>query len=192
MSNQNTKNIIAAGAGAIIMLISLAFPWYAASLFGNSFDISISDLLTQTGEGGFVWVGSAFPIILVILFASLAFLFTIYSLLEGKENTKFLYWLGILSAISIIVNAVYVLYWMYDNYQEWVYIINPGVILAFVGASVMILGHPEFRKAISEPGRILRTVGGKLDDWFTNQFEDPAQATRIKGSFKKVEARIRK
>lgn len=192
MSIYTAKNIIAAGAGAIIVLISLAFPWYGISLLGGSFDVSISDLLTQTGEGGFVWVGSALPVILVIMFASTAFLFVVYSLLEGKENTKFLYWLGVLSVISIVANAVYILYWVYDSYNEWMYIINPGVILAFIGASVMILGHPEFRKAISEPRCILQTVGGKLDNWFTSQFEDPAKATKIKGSWKKVEAKIRK
>lgn len=192
MSIHNTKNIIAAGAGAVIMLLSLAFPWYAASLFGTPFDISISDLLTQTGEGGFVWVGSALPIIMLIIFASTAFLFVVYSLLEGKSGTRFLYWLGILSAACIIGNAIYVLYWIYDNYQEWVYIINSGVILAFLGASLMLLGHPEFRMAISEPRRALRTAGNKLDSWFTNQFADEAKATKIKGSWKKVEARIRK
>ena len=192
MSIYTAKNIIAAGIGAIIVLISLAFPWYGISLFGNSFDVSISDLLTQTGEGGFVWVGSALPVILVITFASTAFLFAVYSLLEGKENPKFLYWLGVLSVISIVANAVYVLYWVYDSYEEWVYIINPGVILAFIGASVMVMGYPEFRKAISEPRRMLQTVGSKVDGWFTNQFEDQAKATKIKGSFKRVEARIRK
>ena len=192
MSINTTKNIITAGAGAVIMLLSLAFPWYAASLFGTPFEISISDLMTQTGEGGFVWVGSALPIIMLIIFASTAFLYVVYSLLEGKANTKFLYWLGILSAICITANAFYVLYWIYDNYQEWMYIINSGVILAFLGASVMVLGHPEFRQAIAQPRHTLRTAGNKIDDWFTNQFADETKATKIKGSWKKVEARIRK
>jgi len=192
MSIYNAKNIIAAGVGAVIVLLSLVFPWYGIGLFGSAVDISISDLLTQTGDGGFLWVFSALPIILVIIFASTALLFVVYSLLEGKEQTKFPYWLGLLSVMSIVANAVYVVYWVYDNYNEWVYIINPGVILAFIGASVMMLGYPEFRQAISQPKRILQTTGGKVDNWFTSHFEDQEKASRIKGSWKKVEAKIRK
>lgn len=114
-------------------------------------DISFTDLITQTGHGGPAWLGSALPAIAVIIFALIALLSSIYALSEGVEITRLWFWLGILSAISIIINVTYLFYWMHDYFHEWVNLINPGVVVAFIGAVVIVLSRTRSRKRMSEP-----------------------------------------
>jgi len=157
MGPHTRKNTIIVGVGAIITLLSLAFPWYAlrfsTGLFYTvfSFDISFADLITQTGDGGPAWLGSALPVILVIGCASMALLSIIYSLWEGEEYTTLWCCLGIISVVSIIINAFYLLYWMHNNLCVWVNIINIGVVVAFIGALIMLFSQPDLRERLSSP-----------------------------------------
>lgn len=134
-------NTIAAGVGAIMMLVSLAVPWYTIRLqllgYRITEDVSASDLITQTGNGGPSWAGSALPVVLVIIFASAVLLSVAYSL-YGQAAAKALWaWLGILSALCVIANAVYILWWVQDQTDQWVNIVQAGSIVAFVGALVV-------------------------------------------------------
>lgn len=131
-------NTIAAGVGAIMMLISLAAPWYAMRLYGSSTDISARVLISETGNGGLTWAGSALPLILMIVFASIVLFSVIYSLFTKVATSELWAWLGALSALCVISNAVYILWWMHDNFHQWVNIVHSGSILAFVGAFVVM------------------------------------------------------
>lgn len=144
-------NTIAAGAGAIIMFISLAFPWYAIRLpeYDISWDMDVSYLISDIWGTWSLWFGAALPVIAVIMLASIALLSSIYALLERKEDTYLWGRLGILSGGFVIINVIYLLFWMRNEYSEWVNIVNPGVVVVFIGAVVMALSHPGFRNRFS-------------------------------------------
>jgi ribosomal protein L40E len=143
------SNAIAAGVGAIMMLVSLAVPWYAIRAADNSVDISANDLLIRgtdiflpfvTSQSWTEWVGFALPLILMTLFASLV-LFSVFSSLFKRSATRGLWvLLGSLSALCVIASAVYFLWWIRDNppFNEWVNIVHAGSALAFIGALVVI------------------------------------------------------
>lgn len=143
-------NTIAATAGAIIMLISLAFPWYTIRFqdYDNNiaWDMNISYLITDTADWWSLWFGAALPIIGIILSTSAILLFTAYSLFKRTENTRLWGRLGILSIILIIINALYILFWMRNHFGEWMNILDAGAVIAFVGAILVIFSHPGFRK----------------------------------------------
>lgn len=148
---QLSRKTIAAGIGACIILLSLVFPWYAARLSSDSFynnffsfNISPIDLINGSGNGGPIWVGSALPVIAVIIFASFTLLTVIFDLVDGVEDagdTKFWSLLGICSGGCIIFNAFYLLLWMYFHSGEWVNLVNPGVVMAFTGAVIIVFSR---------------------------------------------------
>ena len=84
-------NTIAAGIDAIVIFISLAFPWYAIRLHDYdsniAWDMSISYLVTDTTSWWSLWIGSALPVIGIIVLASTVLLLAIYSMLKGTEAT---------------------------------------------------------------------------------------------------------
>ena len=136
-------NTIAAGVGAIMMLVSLAVPWYAIRLHQADrlpvpVNISASDLL---GRNGWLqqsdYAGSALPLVLMIIFASIVLLSVAYSLWRQAATKALWACLGTLSALWVIANAVYILWWLHDRTDEWVNIVQAGSIVAFVGALVV-------------------------------------------------------
>jgi len=140
-------NIIAAGVGAIMMLVSLAVTWYTPRAEGESYDLKISDLL-DPGCAGFpgcpTWAGWGLPVVLMIVFASLVLISVLFCLWK-KVATKSLWSsLGTLCAWCVVGNALYVLYWHYDQTRTWTgeglwfNIVQVGSVLAFVGALVVL------------------------------------------------------
>jgi ribosomal protein L40E len=138
-------NIIAAGVGGIMMLVSLAVPWYTIRLevlqHTISRNVSASDLLHQS-----LWplrlqqpdyAGSALPLVLLITFASIVLLSVAYSLWSQRATRALWAWLGSLSALCVIANAVYILWWLHDRTDQWVNLVQAGSIVAFVGALVV-------------------------------------------------------
>jgi len=133
-------NVIAAGVGAVMMLVSLAIPWYTIRYLGASSDVSASDLLTETGNGGPIWAGSALPLILMIIFASLVLLSVLFSIWK-KVATKSLWAsLGTVCTLCVVGNAGYILWWLHDSPWyggAWINIVQAGSALAFAGALVV-------------------------------------------------------
>ena len=148
---QLSRKTMAAGIGAFIILLSLAFPWYAVRFSDASFNSSIFsfnirfiDLINGSGNGGPAWVGSALPVVAVIIFASFTVLTVIYNLvadIEDAKDAKFWSLLGLCSAGCIIFNALYLLFWMYYRSGEWVNLVNPGIVIAFIGAVIMVFSY---------------------------------------------------
>jgi hypothetical protein len=128
-----------------MMLVSLAVPWYAMRLQEGSWNISASDLLTDTGSYPKPsFAGSALPLILMIVFASIVLLSVVYSFYKQAATRTLWACLGTLSALCVIGNAVYILFHIHDITSEasyyggqWVNIVHAGSILAFVGALVV-------------------------------------------------------
>ena len=131
-------NTIAAGVGAIMMLVSLAVPWYALRLYYGSVNISASDLL---GRNGLLqksdYAGSGLPLVLMIIFASIVLLSVAYSFYRRAATRALWAWMGSLSALCVIANAVYILWWVHDRTNDWVNIVQAGSIVAFIGALVV-------------------------------------------------------
>lgn len=148
--NQLSGNTITATAGAVTILVSLSFSWYALRLpaYDIDFDMHLPDLISDPwGVEWSLWIGSALPLIAAIILASITLLSVIYYSLKGKENAYLWGRLGMLSGMSIIVNALYILFWWSHHFSEWmINIVNPGVIVAFCGAVIMSLSYPGFRK----------------------------------------------
>jgi predicted amidophosphoribosyltransferase len=140
---------LAVAMGAVLMLVSLAVPWYAVRLGGFSVEFSASDLITGTANSWTTWGGLALPIILMIAFASIALLSVVYSLWAGAATRALWAFLGGLSALCVLFSAFYFLWWVWDNpsYSEWVNIAHVGSALAFISALMMILS------AIAAKGR---------------------------------------
>ena len=134
-------NVIAAGVGAVLMLVSLAVPWYTIRYLGFSEDVSASDLITETGNGGPIWAGSALPLILMIVFASLVLISVIYSFAAKTATRSVWASLGSLCALCVIGNAVYILWWLHDSPWyggAWINIVQAGSALAFAAALVVL------------------------------------------------------
>ncbi len=135
-------NVIAAGVGAVMMLVSLAVPWYTIRLWGSSEDWEASFLM----DPGCIqecplWAGFGLPVVLVIIFASLVLISAIYSF-AAKAATRALWAsLGSLCAFCVAGNALYILWWLHENTYpaEWINIVQAGSALAFAGALVVAL-----------------------------------------------------
>jgi hypothetical protein len=128
-----------------MMLVSLAVPWYAMRLHEGSANISASDLLTETGSyPNPSFAGSALPLVFMIIFASIVLLSVAYSFYRQAAAKALWACLGTLSALCVIGNAVYILFYIHDitsKYSDyggqWVNIVHAGSIVAFVGALVV-------------------------------------------------------
>jgi cation transport ATPase len=128
-----------------MMLVSLAVPWYAMRLQEGSVNISASDLLTDTGsDPAPSFAGSALPLVFMIIFASIVLLSVAYSFYRQAATRALWACLGTLSALCVIGNAVYILFYIHDitskfsDYGgQWVNIVHAGSIVAFVGALVV-------------------------------------------------------
>lgn len=144
-------NIIAAAVGGILMLISLTVTWYTIrldTLIGQlSDDVSAGDLITKTGDWEWWWPGSVLPLILMIIFASVVLLSIGYSLWRGVMTRSLWVWLGVLSALCVLGNAVYFLWYVHDRFGEWVNIVNVGFVIAFIGALVVMFSSIGSRRA---------------------------------------------
>jgi len=146
-------NTIAAGLGAIMMLVSLAVAWYTPRAFGmTGEDIKVNDLLNPQcfGPGCPNWAGLGLPIVLMIVFASLVLISVIYSFARRSATRSVWSSLGPLCALCVVGNAVYVLYYWYDltrffgQFEHppepgiWFNIVAAGCVMAFVGALVVM------------------------------------------------------
>jgi len=139
------SNTIAAGVGAVMMLVSLAVPWYTmkggwlAERYRD--DVTPSDLLWRDLWPGVARVGPSVTLILTIIFAVIVLLSVAYCL-RMRGRTRALWALmGSLSAICVIVNWVYILRWE-ATFKLYLYAeqtqIQAGSIVAFVGAMVVV------------------------------------------------------
>lgn len=123
---------IAAGVGALLMLISLALPFYTVRGGGASANLSVSDLLKAKTD----WAGVGLPVLLIIIFASILLLSVIIGFLTRRTLKPLWFILGMLCIFAVIANAGYVLVQIHRSTAEWVNIIAPGCVLAFVGAVI--------------------------------------------------------
>lgn len=142
--------VLVAGIGAALMLVSLAFPWYASRVGGLSADIKVSDLLSR--DSVLDWKGSGLPIVVVIAVAGLVILSLLIAVFRNKATKGLWSSLGSLGMIAVLANAGYILWWHYDNTRphQWINIVNTGSVLAFAGAVIIMIGAgiaPEARKS---------------------------------------------
>jgi hypothetical protein len=137
---EGIANAVSAGIGAILMLVSLALPWYAYRSGPYSVNISPSELLShKLVESN--WAGSGLPLLFVIILAVVILLCTISSLATRRTMTRVWGTLGLLTLMSVVANALYILWWLHGSQatREWINIVHAGSIVAFIGALVVMV-----------------------------------------------------
>ncbi len=132
--------------GAIIMLVSLAIPWYAIRIGRYHSDLDISELFDTNQADSPEFAGSALPILIMIIFASIVILSALYaSIIKSRHIGTLWGWLGFLSVVCIVANAWYMLDWIHEapelyGDEEIGNILNAGPFIAFLGALIVIAG----------------------------------------------------
>jgi amino acid transporter len=150
---EGIANAIIAGVGAILMLVSLALPWYAYRTGRYSVNVSPSDLLShRLAESN--WAGSGLPLVFVIILAVAILLCTVTSLVTRKTLARVWGMLGLLALMSVVANALYILWWFHGSQpgEEWINIVHAGSIIAFIGAlTVMVSCFVRWRRQPLHP-----------------------------------------
>lgn len=131
------KQALVSAAGAILMLIALAVPWY--SYRGGT--LGSSDLLSKPfwAEEA-VWAGWGLPVMLVICIASLVLLAVAVSLWTGRSTKVFWYWMGILGITCVVANGGYVGWWTNAHERFSGGLVHAGFVLALVGGIIVLIG----------------------------------------------------
>ncbi|MFC2017938.1 zinc ribbon domain-containing protein [Chloroflexota bacterium] len=128
--------------GAAIMLITLALSWYSIHTHDGNFFLKF-DFLNNwrwLGHAGYHWSGTTLPLILMIVFASIAILSAVYALATGQRFKKIWLSLSFLCAAVIIANFLYL--FLYARHQGYVENVIPqiGWILALIGGVAVGIG----------------------------------------------------
>ena len=113
-------------------------------------------LINETGNGGPLWAGSALPIILIIVFASVTLLSIGYCFWAVVVTRQLWAWLGGLSIVCVLGNLGYILWWMIDNTPEradFTFYTTPhaGSVLALLGAVAVVIGSAIGKRAALDP-----------------------------------------
>jgi len=133
----------AAGAGAITILISLAFPWYVLKFLLTSTNIGFTDIISFDTLA----IISSLLIITAVISALLVLISAVYSLYKRKDNKTLWAGLGLLAIGCIIFSSLNEIIQV-NNYDFQNEIggklingislsVGPGVIVASIGAVLM-------------------------------------------------------
>ena len=139
-----SPSTIFAGVGAIVMLVSLTIPWYKFSVedYGywdiTNIDVKVNDLFDIVEYGEARWELLCLPIILFAVIASLVLLSCVYSLVKKTKTGCLWGLLGFLAPLCVIGNGAYFGWLIYDDMGELHYFVNTGVIVAIIGALIVM------------------------------------------------------
>ncbi len=143
------KAVVITSAGAIMMLVSLAIPWYRGSFVtGDQYwDISheavnatdfLSSSVWQTAEWydyyDTVWILFSLPIILFMVLASITAISCFYSYKKSVNSTILWILLGDLTVLCVVVSTAYFFWLEYQVDYELTNVIYPGSLVALIGA----------------------------------------------------------
>ena len=135
--NRRLTSVIMVTVASVIMLISIAIPWYAFRLWGWTVDISFSDLMDSEFPE---WFGVTLPPILLVVIAGVVLITAVISFVTMKNMNTLWSTLGSLALVAILANAGYLLWDAYDYYGEWMNLVHAGSILVFIASIVLIVG----------------------------------------------------
>lgn len=137
----------AVALGSIMILTSLALPWYS----GNIVDWDVRGLLSVANWADHEdLLGLALPVVFVIVFASFNLLSVFWSLLRVEPRGRFWmkFWMctGILTIVCLLLNSIYASLWLsrpfgYD-FESGFVLVLVGTIIVFGGA---VLGRAKAR-----------------------------------------------
>ena len=127
----------AVALGSIIILTSLALPWYS----GHIVDWGVRGLLSAANWADHEdLLGLVLPVVFVIVFASFNLLGVFWSLLRVEKGAKFLmkFWIctGTLTIVCLLLNSIYASLWFSRPFG---YDFESGFVLALVG-TIIVLG----------------------------------------------------
>lgn len=139
------SNIIIAFSGTLIMLTSMVLPWYTLRLYSLGREVlkshvGITNLLFSNWWHD-SWVGSGLPVLLWTISILILVVSIMYSLLKNRETKSLWAWLGMLCALCVIGNAIYLTLYFHNHPYLGVStnIVQAGSIIAFIGAIVVLI-----------------------------------------------------
>lgn len=128
--------------GAIMMLTALALHWYTVDYykkFLDSGDLLNRNVIERRFEQDFSWYGTSLPLIFIIVFAPIAILFAVYTLVTGRRLRKPWCFLGLLPVAALIANFLYLHFTVcsdcFGNLTP-----HYGWVVAFIGAVAIGIG----------------------------------------------------
>ena len=130
-------SVIMVTVAAVMMLVSLALPWYAFRYGWSSYNFTFGDLMESDFPD---WFGIALPPLVLIVIAGVIIITAIISFATRKNMNALWSTLGSLAMVAIIINAGYIVWWFYDNTGEWINIVHAGSVLVFVATIVLVVG----------------------------------------------------
>lgn len=151
ITTQNTTNItspllfkvplftqVAVALGSIMILASLALPWYS----GHIADWSVRGLLSIANWADHEdFIGLVLPPVLVMAFASFNLVSVFWSLLRAQPRATL--WIkvwigtGILTIFWLLLNSIYASFWFSRPFG---YDFESGFVLALIGTIIMLVG----------------------------------------------------
>jgi len=129
---------VAVALGSIMILASLALPWYS----GHIADWSVRGLLSIANWADHEdLIGLVLPVVFVILFASFTLLSVFWSLLRARPGKRF--WtrvwmsMGILTIVCLLLNSIYASFWFSRPFG---YDFESGFVLTLLGTIILLVG----------------------------------------------------
>jgi len=129
---------VAVALGSIMILVSLALPWYS----GHIADWGVRGLLSIANWADHEdLIGLVLPVVFVIVFASFNLLGVFWSLLRAPPGAKFWTkaWMstGILTLVCLLLNSIYASFWFSRPFG---YDFESGFVLALLGTIILFVG----------------------------------------------------
>jgi len=122
---------------SVMILISIALPWYALRYWGWTVDISFSNLMESEFPE---WFGVTLPPILLVVIAGVVLITAVISFVTQRDMNRLWSTLGSLALVAILANVGYLLWDAYNYYGEWINIVHVGSVLVFVASLVLVVG----------------------------------------------------
>jgi hypothetical protein len=126
--------LVVVAIGALMILISLALPWYSGRYIG--FGVRWL-LLPKHWKDDEPLVGLVLPVVFIVIFAAFTLASALWSMLKGKLMIKLLILMGILAIVALVFNAVF-----YSWYVQRPFVrdFESGFVLALIGTITIVMG----------------------------------------------------
>jgi len=137
-----------------MMLTGLFLDWYTVCIASNMdvvtplggsyiyFSLDFAELIDpgKIDIWGLHWSGTILPLVMLIVFPSLALLAAVYSLAGGQRFKMLWSWFSLLAIVALMANFLYLLVIFISDVNVYFVIPQAGWVLALIGAAAIGIG----------------------------------------------------